>query len=401
MLSTATLLMLSPALAAGSSCVGSWEVTGRAAVPGSVVECHDGDGTCDRDAVVNGACSFDVSVCVPDSLTCLGASGLTGLAALSRPRRAVSFGSGNCVASAVVAELRSRRGQVRSSKRLRLRALTDAGHTVDRLSVRCHPAITDMPGTPGPVGDPSCLDTPTCPANPLGSGQPSELLLQVAAEGSDVDHGSTGALHDLPVAGGPRLQLCLENCDASTDSLCDTRILTGPGTVNGTTLGLPVPSVLAGQPACIVEEYTEPVFTGGTADLATGAVYAPIRVRTKVFFSETCPPSEDPAALFETVVALRTDTVSLDPATCGPSAEAEATPLERTGTAEPPTPAWPDPAYPKSSDLVAVAVACASATGVESADHEIGLPGPSARVLAARACWLAPASSGPPPTIVY
>jgi hypothetical protein len=62
--------------------------------------------------------------------------------------------------------------------------------------------------------------------------------------------------------------------------------------------------------------------------------------------------------------------------------------FERTGKAAPPSPAWPDPAYPKTGDPVLVDAFCEPATGSNLLDAlTTGLPGASALVLPMRACY--------------
>ncbi len=82
---------------------------------------------------------------------------------------------------------------------------------------------------------------------------------------------------------------------------------------------------------------------------------------------------------------------------CFPTAAAAAGKLERVGRAEPPAPAWPDAAYPKTSRSTTVATFCASATGTNSVDSLTGLPGPGAIIAPFDTCWLAPAPPSPPP----
>ena len=46
-----------------------------------------------------------------------------------------------------------------------------------------------------------------------------------------------------------------------------------------------------------------------------------------------------------------------------------------------PTPAWPDPTYPKTGDATLVATFCEAATGTAAVDIATGLPGPGALTL--------------------
>jgi hypothetical protein len=62
--------------------------------------------------------------------------------------------------------------------------------------------------------------------------------------------------------------------------------------------------------------------------------------------------------------------------------------IERVGRATQPAPAWPDPAYPKTSDPVVVDAFCEPATGSNLLDAlTTGLPGASALILPMHACF--------------
>jgi hypothetical protein len=55
--------------------------------------------------------------------------------------------------------------------------------------------------------------------------------------------------------------------------------------------------------------------------------------------------------------------------------------IVRTGSAAPPTPAFPDPTYPKTTDVTLVAAFCERSTGSSTVDTVTGLPGPGAIIL--------------------
>ena len=93
-------------------------------------------------------------------------------------------------------------------------------HDVNRLVLRCVPS--------------SVCTQPNCPPSSRGPTAPNELVLDIAASGSDLDLGSTGLGHDLLVPPTP-VHACLDGCDAATTPSCDMRVVTGEGTVNGTT----------------------------------------------------------------------------------------------------------------------------------------------------------------------
>jgi hypothetical protein len=108
----------------------------------------------------------------------------------------------------------------------------------------------------------------SCPSNASG---PDELRLTVAQAGSDLDLGWTGADHDLDVPGGARFRFCLQNCDTTTDSLCDVAGQAGDATVLGRRFAAPIPLVAGGIAVCIFTSFRDP-FASGTADVSTGAI---------------------------------------------------------------------------------------------------------------------------------
>jgi len=63
--------------------------------------------------------------------------------------------------------------------------------------------------------------------------------------------------------------------------------------------------------------------------------------------------------------------------------------IVRTGTPLPPTPAWPDPTYPKTGDSVkTVATFCIGDTGSSTINQVAGLPGPGAVIFNGKQDWL-------------
>jgi hypothetical protein len=492
-----------------SDCLAEWRVTTRNVAPtrgSSALDCQDGDPSCDGDGEQDDVCTFNVAVCGnqgnPRLPQCTVPEGATSFRHLSKgleaPRAESGAGCGR--ATPFRTSVRFTRQGRKPSRRLRLRMTATSGRMrdVNRLALRCTPA----PRT--------CPAPDTCPPNPAGPNEPNELVLLMGGLGPDLDRGWTGRAHNLLVPGGTTLQVCLEDCNASLDPECATRILTGAGTANGTYFGPPLPILAAGVPMCLVREYAAPVFAGGTADLSTGAFAATIGLRARTFLTDAqhlcpscragrceggandggactvdvtfpgpdadaawyelsrdCLPSEETLAGTSTLtVPLTTGRSTLVPlpggddgrpcvaqegepagvpprpnfcagscdATCTGSACAMetpdpvtgepacidakgglsqvccagdttipcfATPVERIGSAEPPSPAWPIPAYPKQSRTVAVATFCEPASGSTTIDAIVGLPGPGAISLPAIANWQTAAScdgsDGPTP----
>ena len=108
----------------------------------------------------------------------------------------------------------------------------------------------------------------SCASNASG---PDELRLTVAQAGSDFDLGWTGAYHDLDVPGGARFRFCLQNCDTTSDSLCNVAGQAGDASVLGRRFAAPIPLVAGGVAVCIFTSFREP-FATGTADVSTGAI---------------------------------------------------------------------------------------------------------------------------------
>jgi hypothetical protein len=67
---------------------------------------------------------------------------------------------------------------------------------------------------------------------------------------------------------------------------------------------------------------------------------------------------------------------------CFPTAPGTAGMIARTGSAATPTPAWPDPTYPKSASGTLASTFCIPATGSTTVDATAGLAGPGASLLA-------------------
>jgi hypothetical protein len=274
-----------------SDCLAAWRVTTRNVAPTrgtSVLDCQDGDPSCDGDGERDGACTFNVAVCgdqsnprLPQCAPPEGATRFRRLSAgLEAPRSQSGAGCGRATPFRMAVRF-TRLGK-RPSHRLRLRMTATSGRLrdINRLALRCTPA----PDT--------CPPPDACPANPLGPDEPNEMLLTASGLGPDLDLGWTGQAHNLLVPGGTSLQVCLEDCDATSNPACATRISTGPGTANGSFFGPPLPILAGGVPMCLVREYAAPVFTGGTADLSTGVFTATIGLRARMYLTDAqhlCP----------------------------------------------------------------------------------------------------------------
>jgi hypothetical protein len=462
---------------AKSDCYAVWQVTtpDLAANHGKIgVDCQDGDRSCDVDGQVDGTCTVGVSICVaqpglarctPSEVTAIKLSRRTAALGLTAPPvPATAFACGP--ATLLRLALRSAHGRQRPSRPIRLamtaKATVKPRKDSDQLVLRCVPNA-------GGTG---------CPANP--SGGASQLAMAIASEGTDLDNGWSGLSHNFPVVFGTEFRMCLAGCDATATSVC-TENETATEQANGPTFGPPIPLFAAGVPTCLVNRFGSPKMTGGTADLATGAVTAMVNLRTDVFLtsatqvcprcsgatigatgtcdsgarqgqacrtegtvrvggavgnasytlSADCVPPGTPTGTLTIGLPLGTGTSTLSgPRPCGASVDDECNgsacnatctgnacvstttagqcvdrkggvsqvccasdttrpcfptagggAIVRPGAAAVPTPAWPDPTYPKTESAVLTATFCEPATGSPNVDGITGLPGPGALVL--------------------
>src|SRR5207249_1683641 len=122
-----------------------------------------------------------------------------------------------------------------------------------------------------------------CPANGAQD-QPNAIVLSVLNQGTDLDNGWKGPSFNFPTPANTTLQLCLKNCDATTDPDCDTTVFTGDNTFNKKTFGPPLPLVAAHVPVCVVNEYQQASFAG-KANLMTGTIDGEVDLFAHVYLS--------------------------------------------------------------------------------------------------------------------
>jgi hypothetical protein len=268
---------------ARSDCIAAWQVTTAEVGGRTRVDCQDGDPACDIDGAVDGMCMFGVSVCTgavevagctPEPVTSIAFDRRTtrfGLATPELPGTEPSCGP----AAVIPVLLRDTPRGLRPSRPLLLgfTARTAAGRDRDVVRLRCVPNI----------------GADECPDNP--SGGPRELEMVVAASGTDLDNGTSGLSHNFPLPSGSTLRMCLAGCDASMSPSClqDESATTA---VQRPTFGPPLPLFAAGVPTCIVNRFDTPGLTGGTADVATGAVRGDLRLSSEVYLTastQICP----------------------------------------------------------------------------------------------------------------
>jgi hypothetical protein len=277
-----------------ADCYAEWQVTTPDLGPtrGRInVDCTDGDPTCDADGVADGRCTFAVSICAfqanvpqctPQPVTEIKLPKKTrdlGLQVPPLPATAALCGP----ATPIFAPIRiNKKGAQQPSKpvKLKMTAISSGKprKDADGLNLKC---------LPSPV-------VATCAANTIGPDEPNELRLTVPAAGTDLDNGRSGPSHNFPVPEATRLQFCLQGCDARTTPICNTSLLTGPGTFNDTAFGAPLPLIAAGVPVCVVNRFAA-MQQPGTADLSTGDIAALVRLESDVWLTDStavCPRCE-------------------------------------------------------------------------------------------------------------
>jgi hypothetical protein len=293
----------SPAVIAGggpakSDCYGAWLVNSETfTITGNRLDCPDGDADCDADGQPDGKCTLNVGICVNQTIGSCTSQGVASVKPnKATQRRGIQAPPGLPTSSplcgpttSLVVPLRTiargkNRGKKQPSKpvKLNFKAKATSGSPksdVDNLIVRCVTPSTAV----------------ACPANPTGPSEPNEIRLTVVSAGTDLDNGWRGASQNFPTPADTKFQLCLQNCDTTTDAECDVVANTGAGTFNGETFGPPLPLITASVPVCVLNRYRRPQFTGGRANFQTGEVVGPIELASAVYLTETnrvCPKCE-------------------------------------------------------------------------------------------------------------
>jgi hypothetical protein len=129
---------------------------------------------------------------------------------------------------------------------------------------------------------------PSCNLN--GSGA-DELKLVVPQAGTDFDLGWKGKYHDLAVPEGATLDLCLTNCDTTTQPVCDVQGYAGGQSASGRAFAPPIPIVIGSVSTCVVTTFHEP-FATGTANIQSGDIDVTANVSGDVYIttsSAVCP----------------------------------------------------------------------------------------------------------------
>ncbi|HWP67500.1 MAG TPA: hypothetical protein VNO26_16505 [Candidatus Limnocylindria bacterium] len=257
------------------------------------VTCADGDDTCDADTRVDGTCTFNVTVCIDqtnvpectppaglDKLTASGkAKGVKGKLAFQTPQLLEGSACGAFVEFKVPVKSLTKAGKGTVKIKAKAPKGTKPRSDADKIPFVCNPSPPECDASGRTVD---------CPANPAGG--PDQLTLVVAQTGNDLDNGWTGISQNFAVTPNGSLNVCLSECDATSDTLCTANGAVGEGTPNGATFGAPLPLLASNVPVCVVNRFNEPIT--GQVDYATGDIDLRVTLLSDVFFtnaSEVCP----------------------------------------------------------------------------------------------------------------
>lgn len=238
----------------GNACTAVWDLGDVDATPGAkrrqpwTVACDDGYPPCDADGFSNGTCRLPLRVCVQQPL-----DGCTP----KRPKRLrVSKDTAALLPGLELPPLDVEGAcgplttlEVPASATDAPRTLTLVSRSRGRLG-RSRVAVTCRPR----------VDTSSVCRNQL-PGVPSRLHVEWESAGSDLDFGFSGEAHNFPFLDGKGLDLCLSDCDGTTDTTC---VVAGAGSRPFP----PLPLLTNGVPLCLDARYATP--PTGTFDLVTG-----------------------------------------------------------------------------------------------------------------------------------
>jgi hypothetical protein len=500
---------------AASDCYVQLEVQGDGTpINNKILECTDG-ATCDQNPAGD-QCTFRVSLCSNQPDTSGGCTATPPLSAITLKKAAsviplppldsAACGATTDIAVAVKVKKSGKKKAGKVKLPIKAKGTSAPKNDPDKITLKCLPGGTTS--TTLPPGN-------VCPPNTSGPNEPNRINFKVKAEGTDLDNGWKGASFNFPTPANTLLQICLDQCDSTTDNECVTRVQFGDDTYNENFFGPPLPLIAAATPVCVLNRFNTALQPNslGTANLETGVITGTINLLSSVYLSapdevcprcnpnnsrcvggprdgqactidgtvtvaestaankvfnlsKDCPPFTDTLAGTLTInLPLTTGTSTLTPNSggsaqtpcvrqsgepagltpapdsCPPGGTCNATctgnsctamiadpvtgsqvcvaskgglsqlccsnetntpchptrsggVIERTGKAVVPTPTWPDPTYPKTTDgTVQVATFCEGATNSNSVNGITGLPGPGTLMLPVVSRWLRPADS--------
>ena len=238
----------------------------------------------------DGTCTFRVRACVgtgaPSKCTAQALSDLQITPALPEP---ATLGPENACGEeqVVTVTLGNKKKAKTIIKLIGLAAAGKPKKDKDNIKLICKKSTTSCNGsTTTTTLPPTC--GATC-ANNVDAG-PDELVLTIADSGTDLDNGWKGASHNFPLVPNGKLDMCLSNCDGTTDTLCDACGQVGPGSKNGEIFGAPLPLLASGTAVCVVSKWRQNI--GGTTDVATGDTSLVVGLNSEVSLTDQnaiCP----------------------------------------------------------------------------------------------------------------
>ena len=280
-----------------SDCYVQWQVTSPDVTGNGKnrVDCDDG-GACDADGAADGTCTINLSLCGFQTDPS-GACTPQALTAITGPKK-VKVKPKTVTISAPLPVLAAPVSAATCGAPVTIKVPIGSGKKQPKV------IYTGLKATSSgkPKADPGDKLTLTCngmakvacPANPAGADQPSEVVVTVAAAGTDLDNGRTGSSHNFPTPANTKFQFCLKNCNKTDDAQCDSFFKTGEGTFNEGTFGPPLPLFTAGIPVCVMNRYAA-TQAEGTANLQTGEINGAIKLESDVFLTDetnVCPKCE-------------------------------------------------------------------------------------------------------------
>lgn len=249
------------------------------------VTCVDG-GSCDQDGEVNGACVFEIGTCInqgnvegctpPASLDSLKAKGKVkgtkGSIEVSVPQLL----TGSVCGAFLNLTVPLKNGESAGKGTVNLKAKAPKGtkprSDADKITLICNPST----------------QVPPCPDNAAGG--PDKVKMTIAQSGSDLDNGWTGISQNFAVTPNGSINVCLSECDTTSDTTCTANGPVGAGTINGPTFGAPLPLLASNVPVCVINRFNRAI--SGTADFGTGDIELNVTLLSDVYFtnaSEVCP----------------------------------------------------------------------------------------------------------------
>lgn len=226
--------------------------------------------------VENGVCVFTVSACTNGTVPGCTPANVTSIKAKGLPSPATLGTSNTCGATATFTIPLGGKRKTRSRTLKMKTKTTDGRPKVDQDSLKLTCQRTCSGGAR------------VCSKNPQGG--PDQLSLVVGENDTDLDNGWTGVSMNFPTPSSSRLDLCMSNCDTSTDSTCDLAGTTGDNSLNGAVFGPPLPLLANNVPVCVINRYSGNV--AGTYDLATGEGHFQVNLASEVYFTDSakvCP----------------------------------------------------------------------------------------------------------------